>query len=191
MDGFERNWHATILSGPPMIAPAKSYVFPRAVPGEEDALARGALWLDVKPEEAPNFLVQCALGFAGKGVATGVWATPKAGQMLAVAGGYAYRIETQSPESTELLPMRPVVGVYASPEAGALALVGFHNVLVMTTEDMWQSEKLTWEGLTEIVVDGVLLRGKGWHMPSDKELPFSLNLKTRELSGGAFELRVS
>jgi hypothetical protein len=181
---FEHSWQATVLPGQPMIAPARHYVFPVAVPGEEDALARGALWLDVRPVGAPGFLAQCALGFAGAGVATGVWATPKPDTLLAVAGGYGYLIPTAAPDQTALLPLRPIVSVHAAAEA--LVLVGFHAITVISSEDQWQSERLSWEGVSITGIEGDMLHGLGWHMRTDRELPFTLNLRTRELTGGAF-----
>jgi len=39
---FAKNWMVEVLKGPPMIAPARQYVYPVYVPGEEDAMARGA-----------------------------------------------------------------------------------------------------------------------------------------------------
>lgn len=186
--GFNEQYEARILTGPPLIMPSRHFVFPRAVAGEEDAMARGALWIEVMPNGGANFLAQCALGFAGSAVATAVWATPHPDHLLAVAGGYAYRIDTNDPERTEFLPMRPVVEILPSEEARALVLLGFHHALVLTADDVWQSPKLTWEGVTEVQVEGELVHGKGWHMPTDQERPFSLNLRTRELTGGGFAL---
>jgi len=185
-DHFPHTWQGKLLNGAPMIMPTRSFVFPMAVPGEEDALARGASWLEVKPASGGTFVAQCALGFAGKGVASGLWSTPNPDELLAVAGGYAYRIPANDPAATQLLPMRPVVSVHASPEANALVLIGFHDALVLTADNAWQSPKLTWEGVTEVAVQGTTLTGKGWHMPSDKEYPFTLDLLTRELQGGGF-----
>lgn len=185
-DHFPHTWQATILNGAPMIMPTRHFVFPLAIAGEEEALARGALWLNVRPAKGSNFVAQCALGFSDKNLASGLWSTPNPDDLLAVAGGYAYRIPASKPESTALLPIRPVVSVHAAPEAHALILVGFHDAVVLTADGMWQSPKLTWEGVTEVAVDGTILRGKGWHMPSDKEFPFALDLRTQTLVGGGF-----
>jgi hypothetical protein len=186
IEGFAEDWQARVLPGAPMIAPARQFVFPMAVPGEEDALARGALWLEVRPATGGTFLAQCALGFAGKGVTTGVWATPHPQRLLAVAGGYGYAMDTTDPDRTELLPMRPVVSVHAAPQAHALVLIGFHSAYILTEGESWESPKLSWEGVAVTGVEGEILHGTGWHMRSDKELPFTLNLRTRELIGGGF-----
>ncbi len=185
-DFFPHTWQAKLLNGSPMIMPTHSFVFPQAVPGEEDALARGASWIEVKPANGGSFVAQCALGFASGTVASGLWSMPNQDDLLAVAGGYAYRIPANDPTATALLPMRPVVSVHAAPEANALVLIGFHDALVLTEDGMWQSPKLTWEGVTEVAVQGTTLTGKGWHMPSDKEHPFTLDLVTQTLTGGGF-----
>lgn len=183
-EGFPESWQARILPAAPMIAPSRQFVFPQAVPGEEDALARGAMWIEIKPATGGIFLAQCALGFAGRGVASGVWSTPNASLLLAVAGGYGYLIDTNDPDRTELLPMRPVVSIHATPQAEALVLIGFHAAYVLTGGEAWESPKLSWEGVAVSGIEGDILHGTGWHMPSDKELPFTLNLSTRELVGG-------
>jgi len=64
MTEFARNWTAEILAEAPLIAPARQYVWPMRIAGEEDALARGALRLMVRPASGGQYLVTCALGFA-------------------------------------------------------------------------------------------------------------------------------
>jgi hypothetical protein len=185
-DGFPQTWQAKVLTGPPMIAPARSFVLPQAVPGEEDALARGALWIEVMPRTGGTFLLQCALGFAGKGVATGVWSTPEPDVLLAVAGGYGYLVQTTEPERSSLLPLRPVVEVNEALAADALVLLGFHALYVLQPHETWQSPRISWEGVTISGIAGESVEGTGWHLPSDRELPFALNLRTKQLTGGAF-----
>ena len=183
---FPHTWQANVLPGPPMIAPARHFVLPQAVPGEEDALARGALWIEVTPSTGGTFLLQCALGFAGAGVATGIWATPEPDVVLAVAGGYAYRVDAAAPERSSLLPLRPVVSLHPVPAADALVLVGFHSLYVLQGGEAWQSPRISWEGITITGVEGEVLLGTGWHMQSDREMPFALHLSTRTLEGGAY-----
>lgn len=183
---FPTAWTATLLSGPPLIAPARHIVLPHAVPGEEDALARGALWAEVRPREGGSFLLQCALGFAGGNVLSGIWPTPEREVLLAVAGGYAYRVPTATPERSTLLPLRPTVRCLAIESPASLVLVGFHAVYVLQDGAGWASPRLSWEGVEITGVQKDVLHGTGWHMRTDRELSFQLNLRTRELTGGGF-----
>ena len=181
-------WQARILPGPPLIAPARQFVFPQAVPGEEDALARGTLYIEVRPASDRSFLAQCALGFASGHVAQGLWPSPRKEECLAVAGGYAYLLQPDNPKFTELLPMRPVVQVLATPNY--LLLAGHHDLLVRSADGRIQrSPQLTWEGFTLTGLDGARLSGTGWDMLTDEEIPFTLDLETGALKGGGYRVK--
>ena len=186
-DIFPRSWTARILAAAPLIAAARQFVFPTHVPGEEDALNRGALFLEVKPADAGLFLATCALGFRDPALPSGVWSCPAPGDLLAVAGGYAYRLNTQQPERTELLEQRPVTAVLAAQQEGLLLLAGFHDVLALGRDGVrWRSPRLSWEGITlSGVVDGHL-HGRGWDMFADAEVPFAVDLRTGAHTGGGY-----
>lgn len=187
MAEFVSTWTANRLSAAPMIAPARQFIFPRPVPGEEDAMARGAMWLDVKPREGGSFLAQCALGFQTGSIANGVFATPNPDELCAVAGGYAYLIDTLHPEDATQVPLRPVVSVMPVPEAASLVFVGFHHLYIRGVGDVaWQTSRLSWEGITLTGFSDGLLHGRGWEMQSDTEIPFTVNLETRACLGGGF-----
>ena len=184
---FPQTWAARILTAPPLIAPARQYVYPQHVPGEEDAMNRGALLLDVKPAAAPNFLATCALGFRDISLPTAIFACPHPDHLLAVAGGYAYLINTQSPDRCLHLPLRPVAQILPAPSAGVLLLAGFHTVLALDAAGIrWQSARLSWEGVTLTHTDAQHLHGTGWNLQTDRELPFTINLLTGTHTGGGF-----
>jgi hypothetical protein len=184
---FQSTWKARVLQGAPMIAPVRQFTYPHAVAGEEDAMARGALFVDVQPRTGGSFLAMCALGFAGNGMIRGVWAAPEPDEMCAVAGGYAYLIDTAAPERSQMLPLKPVVEVRPLPELGLLLFVGFHHLYVRGRGDVaWQSERLSWEGVTVTRVEGAVVHGLGWDMKADVEVPFSVDLATRVCEGGGF-----
>jgi hypothetical protein len=185
--GFAQSWSARILAAPPLIAPARQFVYPLYVPGEEDAMARGALLLDVKPAAAPNFLATCALGFREPSLPTGVFACPRADDLLAVAGGYAYLIDAAEPTRCLHLPLRPVTAVLPAAQAGVLLLAGFHHVAAIDANGLrWHSARLSWEGVTMTEVRNGQLHGTGWNMHTDREVPFALDLETGKHTGGGY-----
>ena len=175
-------WGARVLPGAPLIAPARVFVFPHLIPGEEEALARGSIWIDVRPGNSPAFLAQCALGFATGHVAQGLW--PLSNGLLAVAGGYGYRIDPHGPEKTVLLPIRPAVAVLQCGPYTVLA--GFHNVLVLDGDLAWQSPRISWEGVSLTACEHGVLQGSGWDVATDEEVDFTLDLHTRKMSGGGY-----
>jgi hypothetical protein len=185
---FPHTWSAQILATPPLIAPARQFTYPLPVPGEEDALARGAMLLNIKPANAPNFLATCALGFREPSLPSGVHACPDPDDLLAVAGGYAYLVDTQQPENCLHVPLKPVVQIKAAPEENLLLLAGFHHIVAVGRNGIaWQSARLSWEGLTLDAIQAGALHGTGWHMQSDRDIPFVLDLSTGKHTGGGFQ----
>jgi hypothetical protein len=194
LESFPQTWAARILTVPPLIAPARQYVYPQHIPGEEDAMNRGALLLDVKPATGANFpaaggnfLATCALGFRDPSLPTGIFACPRADDLLAVAGGYAYLIDTLAPEHCLHLPLRPVTQILPAPTAAVILLAGFHNVLAIDANGLrWQSARLSWEGITLTHTDAHHLHGTGWNLHTDREVPFTVDLLTGAHTGGGF-----
>jgi hypothetical protein len=184
---FPQTWAARILTAPPLIAPARQYVYPQRIPGEEDAMNRGALLLDVKPAAGANFLATCALGFRDHSLPTGIFACPRPNDLLAVAGGYAYLIDTHAPEHCLHLPLRPVTQILPAPTAAVILLAGFHTVLALDAAGIrWQSARLSWEGITLTHTDADRLHGTGWNLRTDREVPFTVDLLTGAHHGGGF-----
>jgi hypothetical protein len=184
---FAHAWAATVLATAPMIAPARQFVYPQQVAGEEDALGRGAMLVSVKPARGAEFLATCALGFRERSLPSGVWSCPNSGDLLAIAGGYAYLVDTARPEVCVHLPMRPVTRVAVAAEQGLLLLAGFHNVLAVGEGGIaWESERLSWEGVVLGEMIGGALHGTGWDMHKDEDVAFVMDLRTGRFTGGGF-----
>ena len=186
-EGFPRSWRAEILARPPLIAPARQFVYPQQIAGEEDALARGAMLALITPAAGGTFLATCARGFAAESLPTGVWTCPAPDSLLAVAGGYAYLVDTRAPEHCTHLELRPVTAVREAVAEGLLLLAGFHHVIALDAGGVrWTSARLSWEGVTLQRVEQGRLHGTGWDMMSDREVPFAIDLATGEHTGGGF-----
>ena len=186
-EAFPHTWRATILQSPPLILPARQFLYPQLVPGEEDALNRGALLAEVRPATGGAFFATCALGFREPTLPSGLWSCPAPDDLLAVAGGYAYRIRTTDPATADFLPLRPVCSLLPAPQQGLLLLAGFHAVLALAAEGVrWQTERLSWEGVTLGELRNGQLHGTGWDMFSDRDLPFRIDLATGAHEGGGY-----
>lgn len=187
LDSFPRAWSADILTKPPLIAPARQFTYPQQIAGEEDSLARGALQLLVRPVTGGSFLATCALGFTDPSMPTGIYASTRPQELCALAGGYAYLIDTANPSISTLLPQKPVTAIHALPQHHLLLFSGFHSLLAWGPNGLaWQSQRLTWEGLRLTSITGNTLHGTGWDLLTDRELPFTLDLLTGQHQGGAF-----
>lgn len=187
---FAQSWSAEVLARPPMIAPARQFTYPHRIAGEEDALARGALQVLIRPSTGAAFLATCALGFTDPSMPTGIHACPNPQELCAVAGGYAYIIDTAHPESSTHIAQKPVVEVRALPAQGLLVFTGFHSITAWGERGLaWESERLSWEGVRITSIEGGTLRGLGWNLMTDKEVPFTLDLLSGHHEGGGFTPR--
>jgi hypothetical protein len=186
-EAFPHDWRAEILAKPPLIAPARQFTYPHQVAGEEDALARGALLVLVHPASGGTFLATCALGFSNASMPTGIYSCPNPRELCAVAGGYAYVIDTAAPERSTHIPLKPVAEVLPLPAHRLLVFAGFHSLLAWGAQGLaWQTARLSWEGLRIEGVEGDMLRGFGWNMAANKDVAFSVDLRTGTHTGGGF-----
>jgi hypothetical protein len=184
---FSRNWSVEVLKTPPLITPVRQFIYPQQIAGEEDALARGALQLMVRPASGGTFLATCALGFTDPAMPTGVFACPNPDEMCAVAGGYAYVIDSTHPEHCTHIALKPVVEVRPLMALELLLFVGFHSIVAWRRSGLaWESARLSWEGVRITNIDGDELHGTGWNLMTDREVAFSLDLLTGHHQGGGF-----
>jgi len=183
--GFAHNWTVEILPRRPLILPRRQFVYPTVA----DEVERGALEVLIqpaRPEGGEPFLATCALGFRDPAAPTGVWAMPDPDWLCAVSGGYAYLIHVTEPERFVFLRYRPVLHVlaYSSDNAaqrsdGLLLFLGHHTILAWgVVGEVWESDRLSWEGITVDRIEGGVLYGQGWDLMTDKDVPFALDLKT-------------
>jgi len=187
-EAWPPKWRAQVLKEAPMIAPARQFTYPLQIAGEEDALARGALRLLVHPAKGGTFLATCALGFTSAAVPTGLFACPNPDEFCAVAGGYAYIVDTNQPKRCTQLPLKPVAEVCVAVEAGLLLFAGFHKIMAWGSQGLaWETGRLSWEGVQLGEIVGHTLHGSGWNMPTDKEIAFAVDLRTGEHTGGGYE----
>jgi len=179
---FAHDWTVEVLARRPMILPARQFVYPQQV----EEVERGALEVLVRPRPGePPFLATCALGFADPSAPSGVWSCPDPATLCAVAGGYAYLIDTTQPERWQQVEYRPVLSVHPLPEQGLLLFAGHHALTAWgAAGKAWQSARLSWEGIQILGVSGSKLIGEGWDLMSDRDVEFSLDLRTGEHTGG-------
>lgn len=174
---FPHSWQAQILRERPLILPSCHFTYPRDV---ED-IDRDAMEVMVRPANAEPFLATLALGFADPAAPSGLWSCPNPNELCALAGGYAYIVDTLDPSTFTHLGFRPVLEVRSLPEQPLLLFSGHHALLAWGPDGLaWESPRLSSEGLRLESVLGNELRGFGWDLLTDREVPFTLDLRTGE-----------
>lgn len=172
---FPHEWQAEILPARPAILPARHFTYPR----QAEEIERGALEVLVRPREAAPFLATCALGFRDPVAPTGLWSAPHPAYLCAVSGGYAYLIDSTAPEQFTMLPYRPVLEIRVALADGLLLFVSHRRILAWGRDGQaWETENLSDEGVTITGIEPGILHGLGWQMQTDKEMPFTVDLRT-------------
>ncbi|MGC2638945.1 MAG: hypothetical protein WA294_17305, partial [Acidobacteriaceae bacterium] len=174
---FPRAWQAEILLQRPLILPPRHFTFPR----EAEEVERGALEVMIRPESHPPFLATFALGFADPAAPSGIWTCPSPCDLCAVAGGYAYIIDTRDPLRCTHLPLRPVLEIRPVREQKLLLFAASCTLLAWGTHGLaWQTVRLSSEGLRIVAIGDRELHGIGWDHITDREIPFVIDLRTGE-----------
>jgi hypothetical protein len=174
---FPHSWTAEILPQRPLILPKRQLVYPR----QAEEVERGAMEVLVRPEDADPFLATCALGFADPAAPSGVWSCPHPDWICAVSGGYAFLIDTTAPERFVQVEYRPVLEVRPLLEQQLMLFIGHHSLLAWDVNGkVWQTARLSWEGITLARIEADRLYGVGWDLRSDADVPFVVDLRTGE-----------
>jgi hypothetical protein len=182
-NAFPRNYSVQVLESYSLLNPAeKLYQFPARL--EEGD--RTGTYVRVTPGKSPRWVGFFALGFDSAEVAGGIYSCPDADSLCVVAGGYGYIVDSGNPDRWKQVEQRPIVQVSAVPELKLLLFIGFTNISCLgEANNLWTSERLSWEGISVSKIEGAVLHGMGWDPIADKEIPFELDLLTRKSKGGA------
>lgn len=175
---FPHDWSGEILSKRPLILPRRQFVYPRYA----EEVERGALELMVRPApSAEPFLGTFALGFSDPLAPSGLWSCPDPQRLCAVAGGYAYLVNTAHPEEFTQVEFRPVLEVRALREQNLLLFAGHYALAAWGARGKaWETARLSSEGVQIVGVEGQRLRGVGWDMMADRDVSFTVDLETGE-----------
>jgi hypothetical protein len=72
-------------------------------------------------------------------------------------------------------------------EHALLVFASFQSLLAWgRSGKVWETGRLSWDGLRITAIHGETLLGLGWDMTTDRELEFNVNLKTGKHRGGGY-----
>lgn len=174
---FPHGWQAEIQLQRPPILPPRRFTYPR----DAEEVERGALEVIVRPAAGALFLATFALGFADPNAPSGVWSCPNPDELCAVAGGYAYVVNSHNPQQFTQIAFRPVLKICALLETQLLLFAGNRALLAWGRDGLaWQTQPLSSEGLRILEIRDMKLHGRGWDLMTDREMPFTIDLQTGE-----------
>lgn len=183
---FAHNWTAEILPTRPYKLPRRMFVYPRYA----EEVERGALEVMVHPASgepaasAEPFLGTFALGFSDPLAPSGIWSCPNPQWLCTVSGGYAFLVNTRQPEEFTQVNLRPVLEVRALREQQLLLFAGHYAIAAWAANGKaWETARLSSEGVQITSIEGQTLHGVGWDMMADRDVPFTVDLKSGERTG--------
>jgi hypothetical protein len=112
--------------------------------------------------------------------------TPSPDHVCVIAGGIAYWVDVSRPTQYTVLPPFPVQDVRAAPERDIMIFVDFTRIYAYGNRGhLWTSPRISSDGIKIGHVDADQVDGVAWDAAIEREVAFSVDLETGELSGGA------
>jgi len=180
---FHHNYEIKVLESYSLVHPAEKL---HQFPAQLEEGDRSGTYLRVIANDSSPWIGFFAQGFDSPQVAHGVFSCPDPDWLCAVAGGYAYLVDSTNPQRWIRVEQRPVVAVRAVVELKLLLFVGFTSITILReSARLWTTERLSWEGITISEIQGTKLTGTAWDAIADKEVPFEIDLLTGKSQGGA------
>ena len=180
---FHHNYEIKVLESYSLVHPAEKL---HQFPAQLEEGDRSGTYLRVIANDSSPWIGFFAQGFDSSQVAHGVFSCPDPDWLCAVAGGYAYLVDSTNPQRWIQVEQRPVVAVRAVVELKLLLFVGFTSITILReSARLWTTERLSWEGITISEIRGTKLTGTAWDAIADKEVPFEIDLLTGKSQGGA------
>ena len=180
---FPHNYEAKLLESAPPVHPVeKLYHYPAEL---EEGDRTGA-YVRVAPSASAPWSGFFALGFDSAHVLNAIFSCPDRDSICVVAGGYAYVVKTSDPAQWVQVEQRPVTEIRALVELGLLVFIGFTSITALGAAGVeWTTGRLSWEGVRVTKIAGSVLEGVGWDAITDREVSFTVDLKTGKDTGGA------
>jgi hypothetical protein len=143
-------------------------------------------------EITPHSTAECWIGSFADGslsprAASGAFSHPCPNKLLVVAKGDGYVVNVNDPrEFSRIDRSLPIMGVIPLPDAGVIVLYDFTGMVAIGAGGIvWETPRLSWDGLTiEGVLSGVI-RGTGWDSANNCNVHFEVIASSGECKGGA------
>lgn len=106
---------------------------------------------------------------------------------VAIAGGKAYyvRLDTKSLVYTTDAAM--FCDVIATDDSETFVAINHTSIhLLSTAGHVWQSSRISWDGMRNASAQGAKVAGEAWSPLDNTWMPFAVDLKSRQVRGGSY-----
>lgn len=111
---------------------------------------------------------------------------PNGKSLVIVSKGSGYVVSIENPKNWIELPMRPIMGHCFDDETSTLILYGFTRLYGIQGDGIvWKTKSVSWDGLKSVILKDGKVHGEGWDAPSEKFVPFDVDIISGDSNGGA------
>ena len=118
---------------------------------------------------------------------------PERDKTVVFAGGIAYIMSPDKEES--LLTFGMTINKVIQANNGSLLCADDISIVLLDNQngELWRSERISWDGLKDLDLNGDVLHGYSYTPVNSIEewSEFTLNLKSKELTGGSYNISMS
>ena len=108
---------------------------------------------------------------------------------MVIAGGALYEVDPGRAEPIDVTDCC-VTEILHIPDLNCFVFARNHVSLMRWDADgkHWDTGRISWDGFAKLRADGDRILGEAWSAPNDQWLPFEVDLKSGETTGGAEQL---
>ena len=180
IDHFHHDYEISVIREMPPSLPVWYY------PGASQSGGKDGLLVRIASPKSGKWLAMFAAEAGYPGQVNAVYTCPDPSRLCAVSAGVGVYLSTEDPVSHEVVPLDPILAVFAVPALGRLVLHDFTRIAAYGPKGLaWQTPDLSWDGIGEVRIEGGTIRGCGWNAPIDQSAPFEIDLDSGRCTGGA------
>ncbi len=157
--------------------------FPRAAEGGGSS---GGLLVEVTPRIGDVWLGVFASGYRSPASLSKVFSCPNEKCVCVISSGTGYIVRVDKPGTWEEIKLHPIIDARSILDRSLIVFASFTELVANGTAGMvWRTARLSWDGLKIIDVTSEVIRGLAWDSPLNKEVEFTVNLRTGQHEGGS------
>jgi len=138
----------------------------------------------ITPNLKEPWIGMFAFGYASPEALSAILSCPDPRSVCVVSSGDGYIVRTDQPEVWEKVASHPITTARLIPKKN---LIVFGDLTKLTaygpTGYVWQTSRLSWDGLRIIDVNENQIRGTAWDSPNNKQVEFLVSLQTGQVEG--------
>jgi hypothetical protein len=122
----------------------------------------------------------------GLGGVDGVLRHPNGAEVLVMAAGSVWSVDPYTGDGIELAVAVDGTWPVNNPEGVIFSLQGLAFLRLGPSGILWRTRRISWDGFRHIELSEHALTGEAWSAIDDSWIPFSADLHTGVVTGGAY-----